>query len=310
VYGKRNYQKPYVPGKPAPAEFTYDDVAKATGFTVDHLYDIASVSRSVPKSVRRADVRWSHHRAVSSLPQDRQEYWLEMAAVFDLDVRRLRDEIALNEPSVQRRINAGDRSLLLPPVPEEPKPQTEPKPAPLPKNLEAKTHLTALESETLRQLAFERGHSPDVAIRALVMMGLHELGTLQALADTATHDDRDRWEFETQYLYMLGEAWFGDRQKFLLNLPDEDRLHEEGSPSDIFRGRKNQQQFRKIKSYIDATVKFLRQVPEFSASDVAKNLKLDPKQANYILAEAKKIIAAEPVVAQPEPEQTESPVKS
>jgi hypothetical protein len=227
--------------------------------------------------------------------------------VFDFRQRELRDEICLNEPSVQRRITAGDKSLLLPPLPEQPKPKAEPKPEPLPKNLEKKTHLSALESEALQQLAFERGLSPDVAIRALVMMGLHELGTLQALADTATHDDRDRWEFETQYLYTLGEAWFGDRQKFLLNLPNEDRLHEEGSPSDIFRGRKNRQQFHKMKSYIDATVKFLRQVPEFSASDVAKNLKLDPKQADYILAEARKVIAADPVVAQPEPQAVPTP---
>jgi hypothetical protein len=56
------------------------------------------VAEKVPRSVRRPDVSWSHHRAVATLPPNEQKLWLERAADEQLSHHDLREALRDNAP--------------------------------------------------------------------------------------------------------------------------------------------------------------------------------------------------------------------
>jgi hypothetical protein len=63
------------------------------------------VSEKVPRSVRRKDLSWSHHRAVAALPPKEQRHWLREASEKRLSHHELREALrdgAAPEPSVCR----------------------------------------------------------------------------------------------------------------------------------------------------------------------------------------------------------------
>ncbi len=101
VYGDRAFG---VPERPAGV---YQDVAWATGYDIGTLYDIASVSRNVPTSLRNQMLSWSHHRAVRALNNEKQKYYLDLAADCRLSVAKLRFEILHDEGTVPRNDLTG-----------------------------------------------------------------------------------------------------------------------------------------------------------------------------------------------------------
>lgn len=71
----------------------YDDIAEETGYDKQVLRDYKRVSESVESALRNADLGYSHHREVASLPPEKQEFFLNKAVEEDLSVRDLRREI-------------------------------------------------------------------------------------------------------------------------------------------------------------------------------------------------------------------------
>lgn len=51
------------------------------------------VSEKVPRSTRRKDLSWSHHRAVASLPPPQQKEWLKRASDEGLSHHELREAL-------------------------------------------------------------------------------------------------------------------------------------------------------------------------------------------------------------------------
>jgi hypothetical protein len=194
VFGERNFSDPMwehhqklklgsSPDSPSsPHKFTYHAVAEETRYEITALYDIASVAHSVPVSVRTELLTWSHHRCVRALEPVRQKYWLDVAIAWKFTVARLKYEIYQHDDpgSLPQAswINDGEK-LLLPPVKESGKEKI----AILPKEfktLEKETHLTGVELRALNKFSDEKHVPPDVAIRALVVMGLYASGHRKA----------------------------------------------------------------------------------------------------------------------------------
>lgn len=61
--------------------------------SVDARLEYVRVASKVPRSVRRADLSWSHHRAVAALEPPEQKRWLKEAATRDLSHHALRQEL-------------------------------------------------------------------------------------------------------------------------------------------------------------------------------------------------------------------------
>lgn len=89
--------------------------AEATGLSESTLVDYARVSLRVPRSRRRSDLHFSHHREVAKLDPDAQEYWLQRAADRSLSTRELREEIEAQNPRKDDDSGGGsdDRSDVL-----------------------------------------------------------------------------------------------------------------------------------------------------------------------------------------------------
>lgn len=56
------------------------------------------VAEKVPRSARRDDLSWSHHRAVATLPPKEQKRWLRKAAEEDLSHHELREALREGNP--------------------------------------------------------------------------------------------------------------------------------------------------------------------------------------------------------------------
>ncbi len=56
------------------------------------------VSERVPRSTRRKDLSWSHHRAVAALPPPKQKEWLKVASDRGLSHHALRDALRNGKP--------------------------------------------------------------------------------------------------------------------------------------------------------------------------------------------------------------------
>jgi hypothetical protein len=51
------------------------------------------VANRVPRSTRRKDLSWSHHRAVAALPPPEQKRWLREASQHQMSHHELRDAL-------------------------------------------------------------------------------------------------------------------------------------------------------------------------------------------------------------------------
>ena len=82
----------------------YAQAAEALGLSERTMQDYHWVSQHVPRSRRRADLTFSHHRAVArrSIDPAQQEQLLELASRRDLSVRELDEEV--------KAIRATDKS--------------------------------------------------------------------------------------------------------------------------------------------------------------------------------------------------------
>jgi hypothetical protein len=298
VYGDKAF------GHPDKPTDVYANVSWATGYDIAQLYDIASVSRSVPTSLRNEMLSWSHHRAVRQFDTEKQKYYLNLAAECRLSVARLRYEIQHDEGSRMWPVGPmteGER-LLLPPAlqlpvgpekltPEDPKPDKHrgsPSVAKSFKSLELKTHMTRLEISALEQFAKGKAIDTDIAIRALVTLALHSSGDLQHVAEHSESVTEVDAEHEKSYLLYLGQTWFGDENKFPFdaeNLPDllgfintsENTTKSRTSPA-------------KVQEYIQTTARLLEQLPDMTAEDVQRNVGwITVSLAASILADARKL---------------------
>lgn len=71
----------------------YSRAAKLTGYDVQTLMNMVYVASHVEISRRRENLSWSHHDAVTSLPPDMQDYWLDLATEQRMSVADLRLEL-------------------------------------------------------------------------------------------------------------------------------------------------------------------------------------------------------------------------
>lgn len=78
---------------------------EAIGLSERGRLEYVRVSEKVPRSIRRPDLSWSHHRAVAAQPPKEQRRWLREAAEKGLSHHELREALregATPEPSVCR----------------------------------------------------------------------------------------------------------------------------------------------------------------------------------------------------------------
>lgn len=71
----------------------YDDIAEETGMDKKTLWEYKNVSENIKPSARAEHLSYTHHREVASLPQEKQEHFLQKAFDENLSVRDLREEI-------------------------------------------------------------------------------------------------------------------------------------------------------------------------------------------------------------------------
>jgi hypothetical protein len=70
------------------------------------------VALQVPRSRRRSDLSWSHHRAVAALPPAEQKTWLRRAVEEQLSHHQLRDELRNGaEPVAATKCRCCGRAL-------------------------------------------------------------------------------------------------------------------------------------------------------------------------------------------------------
>jgi hypothetical protein len=296
VYGDKAFG---LPERPAGV---YQDVARETGYDIGTLYDIASVSRNVPTSLRNQMLSWSHHRAVRSFDSEKQKYYLDLAADCRLSVAKLRFEILHDEGTVQRHMlpmTEGERLLLPPPLqppvgPEKPipvnpapqKPEISPSAAKSFKSLELKTHMTRLEISALEEFASGKKVDTDIAIRALVTIALHGTGDLQHVSEDEGKVSTSDLECEKSYLLYLGQTWFGDESKFPFDT--ENRPGWDGSSGKTdYETTKTKASSGNIENYIKSIASLLDQIPDMTAEDVQRNIGgITMEKAYFILAQS------------------------
>jgi hypothetical protein len=290
------------------AQSVYSRVSEATGYDVPTLYDIASVSRSVPTSLRNETLSWSHYRAVRSLDHESQKYYLDLAAECRLSVARLRYEMQHDQGSRLLHVGPlteGER-LLLPPALQPPagiekptaedakpeKPQVSPSEAKSFKRLELTTHMTRFEIVALEQFAKAKAIDTDIAIRALTTMALHASGDLQRVCEDAEWFTNVDAELEKSYLLYLGQTWFGDENKFPFDT--ENRPSSDGITNVSENVTKSKASPTKIDGYIRTTARLLGQFPDMTAADVQRNIRgISMERSHFILAQASVLHEAE-----------------
>ena len=71
----------------------WSQMSELLGLSEDKRREYRRVSARVPKSVRRANVDWSQHRAVATLPPPEQKKWLVKVEEERMSHHALRDEL-------------------------------------------------------------------------------------------------------------------------------------------------------------------------------------------------------------------------
>jgi hypothetical protein len=74
--------------------------------SVDARLEYVRVASKVPRSVRRPDLSWSHHRAVATLEPPEQKKWLRKASDEQMSHHTLREELKLitDKPEPARNV--------------------------------------------------------------------------------------------------------------------------------------------------------------------------------------------------------------
>jgi hypothetical protein len=67
----------------------YREASETTGLEIATLYNIASVSKRVPREIRREGLSWSLHRAIAPHGREEQIKWLDRAKKNGLSTREL-----------------------------------------------------------------------------------------------------------------------------------------------------------------------------------------------------------------------------
>lgn len=95
LFGERAYQA-----------FEYLNVSE------EGMREFARVAQRVPRSLRRKDLSWSHHRAVAALPSyEEKKTWLKIAADMRLSHHNLRDALRNGAPKSPGVCRCCGRSL-------------------------------------------------------------------------------------------------------------------------------------------------------------------------------------------------------
>lgn len=71
----------------------FDQAAEALGLAPRTVMDYLRVAERVPRSRRRDNLHYSHHRVVAALEPDAQTYWLDKAEADSLSVQGLEDAL-------------------------------------------------------------------------------------------------------------------------------------------------------------------------------------------------------------------------
>jgi hypothetical protein len=74
---------------------------EAMGLSVDARREYVRVSQQVPRSLRREDLSWSHHRAVAPMKPKEQRQWLKAASEAGMSHHELREAIRDGAPPEQ-----------------------------------------------------------------------------------------------------------------------------------------------------------------------------------------------------------------
>jgi hypothetical protein len=83
----------------------YGPAARATGYDLQSLMNMAYVAGRFEVSRRRCGLSFSHHAELASLPAEEQDLWLDRAESGALSVRSLRSELR----RARRRVASRDR---------------------------------------------------------------------------------------------------------------------------------------------------------------------------------------------------------
>jgi hypothetical protein len=85
--------------------------AEVLGISEDGMREYLRVSEKVPRSVRREQLSWSHHRAVAALEPPEQKEWLDQAVTERLSHHQLRDRLRPAEIEQPERCPTCGRNL-------------------------------------------------------------------------------------------------------------------------------------------------------------------------------------------------------
>lgn len=97
----------------------YSRCQEVTGRRYQTLANAVRVARAFPLHTRRAELSWSHHEAVTRLPEYERERWLTLAEVNRWSVQALRSEVAAGSAATsglraRDETAANSRRLQLP----------------------------------------------------------------------------------------------------------------------------------------------------------------------------------------------------
>jgi len=71
----------------------YKEAEEKTGFNYDYIRNLKYVSENIEFVRRHTNLTWAHHREVTSLKPDSQDYWLNRAELETWNVKELRRQI-------------------------------------------------------------------------------------------------------------------------------------------------------------------------------------------------------------------------
>lgn len=94
LYGERGYQ-----------------ALEHLGLSERAKLEYVRVAQKVPRSIRREDLSWSHHRAVAPLELPQQKQWLRRASEEHLSHHELREELRNGAPAKRTTCHCCGRPL-------------------------------------------------------------------------------------------------------------------------------------------------------------------------------------------------------
>jgi hypothetical protein len=80
----------------------WSQMSELLGLSEDKRREYRRVAARVPRSIRRANVDWSQHRAVAPLPLDEQKQWLAKVEAERMPHHALRDALRNGHEPIQQ----------------------------------------------------------------------------------------------------------------------------------------------------------------------------------------------------------------